>query len=177
MALLGTFTLVMVIILTGTSTLKKTNELLDDKLMDLMRQYQWTIEKSGRKNDATITWDAFQSLECCGVRGPKDWEEFRPESLDYSAHPASCCGLTRISGKSDNYCTKKDPLNQDGCMDRIVMIEVIMIMVLSFDVLFQYLMAFMAAVLICCTDDHESIDPEQRRSQWRRSDPGIVLSR
>lgn len=44
-------------------------------------------------NPQNSTWDKVQTLgQCCGLTEPSDWNQFRPDILDKTIYPTSCCG-------------------------------------------------------------------------------------
>jgi len=86
---------------------------------------------SSMANKETQDLDEFQTrFGCCGVRGPDDWEAWRPDITKLS-YPRSCC--TRTISTLDAIYSCPTPFEQ-GCLDSFsnsVLTRLLMMTILS----------------------------------------------
>ncbi|XP_053599936.1 leukocyte surface antigen CD53-like isoform X2 [Plodia interpunctella] len=82
-------------------------------LSTLDRELYAAIPYYGAKHEYTKAWDDTQTyLQCCGVRGSKDWNGNIPESCCQEVYP----GKRRDCRASPNPTT----MYVDGCLDKVV---------------------------------------------------------
>lgn len=86
------------------------------RLTDQMGAYSWDKsdwQLEGNAKFVTQTWNKIQASGCCGVKGPRDWDVFRPANLDPDVYPSSCCHLGQSLRTT---CRKSDVyFHQPGC--------------------------------------------------------------
>lgn len=134
-----------------------------DKFLD---DYDWR-HSSSSENKATQNWDNLQHLLCCGIKGPNDWNKYRPSSVPKDAFPSSCCLHNNQPDpfNSNEFCykdNKSGKLFEDGCQERLNQIAAVTMMV-SFQFIVLQLFLCIVACIVGTLDlegcNHSSRNP------------------
>jgi len=116
-------------------------------MQSLQPTYNWhsPADDSSPYYESTRAWDGLQSLACCGLKGPKDWDEFRPSNVSFNVYPRSCCP-SYLLGRTDP-CTTASNLFQPGCMTVVHTIESITLVSALLVICFNIFLCVVACIV------------------------------
>lgn len=122
------------------------------KLQAAQSKYDWT-GKSTVKDilNATTKWDEVQeTLHCCGVKSPKDWDAFRPKDAGSESFPVSCCVDEQKAKEAGNLCSIGVARWANGCVDAMKDLNGGITVLLVALIWLNLLLSLMASIVILC---------------------------
>lgn len=180
-AILSSLNALVILVLLSTSSMKYENDKYLEQLETYMAEYQWGLDQHhiepNTDVEPTINWNSLQGFKCCGMRGPQDWDAYRPADINKQLYPRSCCSRrTKHQDKLKNFVSAlfetdrerelchADSIYTVGCHDKIVFVEKLLVAAACFVIVYQLLLAFLAS---CVGNEYEHRERQQRIQQSR----------
>ncbi|RWS01231.1 tetraspanin-1-like isoform X2 [Dinothrombium tinctorium] len=134
-------------------------------ISDSLRGYSWSEDKDANK---MIDHTQF-ARKCCGIRNYTDWNGFRPESVDSTVYPFSCCGNNTDSkiADEDRYSCKvtNEDFFRDACLHEI---KIFLNLALKIGITLLSITAVQALVIVLsyCILCSKNDDDKQYDAEW-----------
>lgn len=116
-------------------------------MRDLASQYNWNANEFDPfdQKEPERAWNKLQKLMCCGIKGPEDWNKYRPSGVPKDEYPSSCCFTSTAFSKS-RLCHKSEVFDT-GCFERIQQIESFGVALTCLFIGYQLILCILACIV------------------------------
>jgi len=143
------------VLLTASPKIHTVNKDLLAKLAAYQGEYDWDHKNSSSEHikQATALWDNIQTdMQCCGLNGPSDWDDYRPaDHKGEKVLPKGCCTSLSDTQQTGGYChLDKFSTWSDGCSKTMEMVFFFIEYLIIGIICFNAVILVLACIVLCC---------------------------